>query len=336
MAQAIEEAFGYPGTADQRLAAFNTYEQTLSVEPGTKGEDPTTGDEVTLPTVTIANRVFTDSAFEPRAEYVETLETWFGAGAEAVPMRSDPSTAADAINTWVNERTEGLIQDLYSADQFNDDSRLSLVNALYMKAAWQEDLDASQTTNKAFTRLDGTDIQVPLMNAAPTAQAVAQGEGFVAADLAYAGGKHQMLVVVPDAGSFDQVRENLGPGLLADLDDAWLRTVSIVQIPRFEAESKFDLRAVMENSLGWTGIFDVEGLDGIGDRLALGSAVHATKVIVNEEGTEAAAATGIDAALTSAPMDEVVVIADRPFLYVIRDVDTGAALFVGQVLDPTL
>lgn len=335
VAAAIEQAFGFPGAGDERLAAFNAYEQALSVAPGTKVEDPETGDDVTLPTVTIANRVFTDTDFEPRAEYVQALEKWFGAGAESVPMASAPGEAANIINEWINERTEGLIQDLYSADSFDASSRLAILNALYMKATWQEELDPDATRDEPFTLLDGSQTEVPLMNASATASAVAQGDNYVAAALAYAGGQHEMLVIVPDEGAFAQIREQLGPELLEQLDEAWQAESATVRIPRFEAASELDLRDVMERTLGWSGIFGVEGMDEIAEQLEIASAIHATKVIVDEEGTEAAAVTGIGVRATSIETPALEVIADQPFLYVIRDVDTGASLFVGQVLDPT-
>ncbi|MFW2512475.1 serpin family protein [Demequina sp. SO4-13] len=336
VADALEAAFGFPGTGEERLEAFNAYEQALSIPPGTTGEEPSTGEDVTLPTVTIANRVYTDTDFAPRPEYIEDVETWFGAGAETVPMRSDGAAAADAMNAWIDDRTEGLIQNLYSAQSFNNASRLTLLNALYMKAAWRETLDPELTVDLPFTRLDGTAEDVPMMDATDTASAVATGDDYMAASLAYAGDALEMVVVVPDEGAFAGVRERMGSDLMAELDGAWSQEPFVVQIPRFEAGSKLNLGAVMEGQLGLDGIFGVVGLDGIGEELLIGSAIHATKVIVDEEGTEAAAVTGISVEDSGMPDPALEVIADRPFLYVIRDVDTGAALFVGQVLDPAL
>ncbi len=336
VADAIGDAFSFPGQGEERLEAFNAYEQALSIEPGTKVEDPSTGEKVTLPTVTIANRVYTDTDFTPKSEYVETLETWFGAGAESVPMRSDGEAAAGVMNEWIDERTEGLIQDLFDGNSFTDNSRLVLLNALYMKAAWREPLDPAMTFNHPFTRLDGSVDDVRMMHATDTAIAAAGGDDYVAASLAYAGDTLEMIVVVPDEGTFPAVRERLGTDLLAEIDQAWTYGPSLVQIPRFEAGSTLDLREVLESQMGLEGIFGVVGMDGIGEGLLIGGATHATKVIVDEEGTEAAAVTTIDVEAGSAPPEVLEVVADRPFLYVIRDVDTGAALFVGQVLDPAM
>jgi serpin B len=335
VAVAIAEAFGYPAAGEQRLGAFNAYEQRLSIAPGATSEDNLSGEPVALPTVTIANRVFTDTAFEPRAEYGELVAHWFGAGAEAVPMRTRPAAAADRINAWVDEQTRGLISDLFTADSFSDASRLMLLNALYMKASWREELLPEETSAESFTRLDGSHVAVPLMDATVTASGVAELDGFVAAALAYAGDTLEMVVMVPHTGRFEEVRERMGTELLELIDASWMRIGYTVRIPRFEAGSTIDLKEVMEDALGVEGLFDTDGLDGIGDQLQIAEAIHATKVIVDEEGTEAAAVTGIDIALTGAPLEWLDVRADRPCLYVIRDVDTGAALFVGQVLDPS-
>ncbi|MFN3865459.1 MAG: serpin family protein [Demequina sp.] len=336
VADALEAAFGFPGEGEERLAAFNAYEQALSIEPGTEAKEPSTGKDVTLPTVTIANRVYTDTSFSPRPEYTETLATWFGAGAESVPLRTDGGAAADTMNAWIDDRTEGLIQDLFHEDSFNDMSRLVLLNALYMKAAWREPLDPDMTFNHPFTPLDGRAHSVRMMHASDTASAVAEGDDYVAATLDYAGETLEMVVIVPDEGAFAEVRERLGSELMDELDGAWSEKPFVVQVPRFEAGSKLDLGGIMEDDLGLEGIFDTVGLDGIGEQLLIAKATHATKVIVDEEGTEAAAVTSIEVEAAGMPEPVFQVIAERPFLYVIRDVDTGAALFVGQVLDPAL
>ncbi|MFV0634550.1 serpin family protein [Demequina sp.] len=334
---AIEQTFALPGEGDERLAAFNAYEQRLAIAPGTKGEDAD-GHEVELPMVTIANKVFTDTAFTPSVEYVETVQRWFGADAQSIPLRTDPGAAADTMNDWISDQTNGLIKDLYDADSFSDASRLELLNALYMKAQWRDELTPEHTQDWGFTRLDGSRVEVPMMNATVTASGAMQGDGYVAGALAYAGDALEMVVIVPDEGRFAEVRDRLDPALMEEIDAGWSPSAAFtVLVPRFEAATRVDLRDVMEDTMGIEGLFDTEGLDGIAPDLVIGSAIHATKVIVDEEGTEAAAVTGIgvEAAGAMVPAESIDVVAERPFLYVIRDIDTGASLFVGQVLDPT-
>ncbi|WP_203653399.1 serpin family protein [Demequina activiva] len=335
LAVAIAAGFGLPASGRERLAAFNAYQQRLSTAPDAASADPATGEAVEPPTVVVANRVFTDAGDEPRPEYREVLATWFGAGAESVPLRTEPGAAAERMNAWVDEHTQGLVRDLFAAESFSEASRLVLLNALAMTATWRDELLPEDTEDEPFTRLDGSQVDVPLMDATATAAGVAEIDGGVAAALAYAGGQLEMVVIVPESGRFEQMRDRMGTALMEELDLSWLHSGCTVRLPRFEAASTVALRDVMADALGVEGLFDTDGLDGIGDHLQIADAIHATSVIVDEKGTEAAAVTGIGIALTGAPLEWLDVRADQPFLYVIRDVDTGAALFVGQVLDPS-
>lgn len=321
VAVALEDFFSLPSEGAARLAAFNALEQGITSE----------GDGEVL---RVANRVFTDTAFEPREEYRESLATFFGAGAEPVPMATDGEAAAKRINAWISDRTEGLIENLVTPAMFNPLSRAMLANTVYMNADWDVEFDANDTRPQAFTLLDGSTVQTDMMWQSEASGEVVTGDGWVAATKPYLGGDREMLIVLPDAGTFTAVEDDLAT-VLAEIDRGLEPSDYLLALPRFTAESETDLREVMEGRLGVTGLFDVVGLDGIGDDLLISSAAHGVKVIVDEEGTEAAAATvvGIDAA--SAPMPGFELIADRPFLYVIRDTNTDAILFVGRVVDPS-
>jgi len=322
VAVALEDFFGFPAEGEARLHAFNALEQTISSE----------GDgEV----VRIANRIFTDSAFEPRDDYRTALATYFGAGAEAVPMATNGEAAAKRINDWISDRTEGLIEDLVKPEMFNDLSRAMLANTVYMNADWEQPFTAEATSPHPFTLLDGSTVQPDMMWQHGAVGEVVTGDGWVAATKPYIGGDREMLIVLPDAGTFTAVEDDLA-AVLAQIDDGLTPAEYILALPKFTAESSTDLREVMEGRLGVTGLFDVVGLDGIGPELSISSAAHGVKVIVDEEGTEAAAATVVGMAGTSAPAEpEFQLIADRPFIYVIRDTATDAILFVGRVLDPS-
>jgi serpin B len=173
------------------------------------------------------------------------------------------------------------------------------------------------------------------MHAGPVHGTAAIGDGWVAGTKAYLGGDSEMLILVPDSGRFTEIEDDL-PEVLADVDAALAQTDYALTLPTFTAASLTDLREVMERRLGVEGLFGVVGFDGIGETLYLDSAAHGVKVIVDEAGTEAAAASVLGIAAGSAPSEpEITVAADKPFIYVIRDVDTGAITFVGRVLDPS-
>ncbi|WP_291379352.1 serpin family protein [Demequina sp.] len=330
---ALEEAFSWPVEGQDLLSAFNALDQRASSEPD---DYPAPGeDEPDHAAVRIANRMFLDGGFEPKQEYRDQLATYFGAGAQVTPMSTKPDEAADAINGWVDKRTEGLIPKLVTPEIFDDQSRLALVNALYMKAEWADQFEESATSDEPFTLADGSTVDVPMMHSGVRYGTVYEGEDFVSVVLPYAYDELEMVVVVPEDGAFEDVRAGLGQDTLDQIDSAPTGTGYTLAMPRFTAESSTDLRAVMEGELGIADLFGVVGLDGIAPDMYVSAAVHATKVIVDEAGTEAAAATAIVAGTTSMPAPpEVEIRADQPFLYVIRDTDTGAVLFVGQVLDP--
>lgn len=319
--RAIAGFFGFPTSGESRLEAFNSL--GLSLESEQEGK-----------ALTIANRLFTDSAFTPREDYRMTLAKYFGAGAEPVPMATDPDAAANRINDWISDRTNGLITDLVLPNAFSEQSRVMLANTVYMKADWDQPFEAESTADGDFTLLDGSTVTIPLMHQSDAFGDVAQGDGWVAATKPYLEGDTEMLIIVPDQGRFTEVEDDL-PKVLTDIDSSLQGAGYLLVLPSFTATSSTDLREVMEERLGVSGLFGEVGLDGIGDDLFISSAAHGVKVIVDEKGTEAAAATvvGMDAA--SAPLDpQIEVVADHPFLYVIRDVRTGAIEFVGRVLNP--
>ena len=339
LAGALDDLFAYPADGPERLAAFNALEQTVASAPA--GDEPPaepTANDDDAPdhaVVRVANRMFLDTSFAPREAYRTELATYFGAGAQVVPMSTDATASADAINTWVSERTEGLIPTLVTPDFFTPFTKLALVNALYLRAEWATPFAVDATADEPFTFPDGSAANVPMMHGGSTYGLVYQGDDFVSVGLPYAYDELTFTLIVPKDGRYDAVEEALGQATLDTIDASATTTLYTVAMPRFTAESTTDLRTAIETGMGVQGVFDVVGLDGIGPDLALGAAVHAVKVMVDENGTEAAAATALGVAGTSAPTDPPVEIrADRPFIYVIRDADTGAVLFVGRMLDP--
>ncbi|MGC4174841.1 serpin family protein [Demequina sp.] len=318
--RALSDFFGFPASGDERLEAFNALDLALGSDQEGK-------------ILTIANRLFTDEAFTPNEDYRVTLATYFGAGAEPIPMVKNPDAAAKRVNGWISDETTGLIKDLVKPNTFNDRSRVMLANTVYMKADWDEPFEKDATSDGDFTHLDGSTSTVPLMHQTVWGEA-AVGDGWAAGVKPYLEGDTEMLIIVPDQGRFDEVDSTL-PEVLATINAHLEGTEFALTLPKFTVESSTDLREAMETTLGVKGIYDVIGLDGIGPNLYISSASHGVKVIVDEKGTEAAAATVVGMDAGSAPMQPPIEVkADKPFIYVIRDTQTGAIEFVGRVLDP--
>jgi serpin B len=217
-------------------------------------------------------------------------------------------------------------------------TRLVLVNAIYFKGGWLYPFKPQATHEAPFTRLDGSQVNVPLMNwtKAETVR-YAQGDGYQIVELPYQGGNAVMTILLPDAGQFTTFEEKLTAQLTALLASLNPQAVK-VSLPRFRNESAFNLTQTLA-TLGMTTALsdaaDFSGMTGQRD-LFIGAVVHQAFVEVNESGTEAAAATAVIMQVAAARVDQPLEIkVDRPFIYLIRDTQTGAVLFVGRVLDPT-
>jgi serpin B len=332
-AEALNELFAYPVEGQARWSAFNSLDRRIvdTKETGSGAEM----------IVRLANRQFPDEAFEPVAGYDETIARWFGAGIEPLPIRADPAAARQRINGWVSERTEGRIPDLLPDTSPGPDTELVLVNALYYEATWYSPFEESMTSEADFTLLNGSVVRVPTMKSFWLDGPVSVTDDYEAVVVSYDDPAYQFLLVVPTLGSYDEVEAAFGDDLVETIDEQMRRAEDVpvvLHLPRFESDTNLPLRERLEQDLGVTGLFEVPGgLAGIDDDLMLGNAFHAATIEVDEEGTIATAATALEAVEGAAPdpAEPVVIRADRPFLYLIRHLPTGANLFVGRVLDPS-
>ncbi|MFU8841444.1 MAG: serpin family protein, partial [Nitriliruptoraceae bacterium] len=207
-ADALTGLFGFPVQGEDRWAAFNALEQSVTTEGGDG------------PIVRLANRQFPDVSFETVEGYDKVLGRWFGAGIELLPLQAESEASRERINGWVAERTEDLIPDLLPAGFLNDNSVMVLVNALYLEADWARPFGKYPTEDAPFTRLDGSTVTVPLMHELElTGPAVATAD-YAATELPYEGDELSMLVIVPEAGRYEEVEARLSTGLVAEIDAA--------------------------------------------------------------------------------------------------------------------
>lgn len=276
-------------------------------------------------------------------EFLDVLAKSYGAGVRTSDFASSPEDARVTINDWIASRTEDRIRGLIPPGVINPLTRMVLTNAVYFKAAWAYPFTEGATRNHPFELLDGGNVPVPMMKTEAEI-GYASGDGYQAVDLPYQGFELSMTVLLPDRGRFGEFEESLDAALVDRIiADLAYRTVDL-DLPRFEYESMLRLSETLR-SMGMTDAFDssasdFSGMDGLsclaGDDgcLYVKAALHQAFVSVDEEGTEAAAATAVVMQQESAGPPRVSVKVDRPFIFLIRDRATGTVLFLGRVTEP--
>jgi serpin B len=286
----------------------------------------------------IANSIWGQQDFAFEQAFLDTLAANYGAGLRLTDFANAPEPARQAINQWVSNQTKERIKDLIPDGAITPDTRLVLANAIYFNAKWVYPFSHEGTHDGTFNTLDGAQITVPLMNLdRPSPLAYVQGQGFQAVELPYVGEQMSMLVVVPDAGTFPTFEAAFSADQLATILAALQPQTVQLTLPKFQFESSFNLGEAL-TGLGMTDAFDpsaadFSGMDGEGD-LFIGAVIHKAFVAVDEEGTEAAAATAVIMEMAGAATSGVILIVDRPFLFFIRDMQTGTLLFAGRVVAP--
>jgi serpin B len=288
----------------------------------------------------VANAVWGLEGYPYREEYLSLLETRYGADLRTVDFVGDPEGAREEIDEWVAGRTNDRIDELFPEGAFDQYTRLVLTNAVYLLADWHHQFDESDTREEEFTTLDGSTTSVPLMRQTETFP-YAEVDGHRIVELPYVGEEVNMVVLLPAEGEFERVEAGLTAGRLGELLDGLSEAEGEVVLPRFEFEAGFGLTDLL-SEMGMEVAFDpdeanfdgIAPLEEIEGNLFVDDVVHEAYVAVDEEGTEAAAATGVEVGLDSAPALDFRMVVDRPFLFLIRDRITGALLFLGRVVDP--
>jgi serpin B len=330
MAQALH--FILP--SDRLHRAFNRLALELAGRSKVEGLKP---DQVFQ--LNVANSLWGQKGFSFEQAYLDLLAQNYAAGMLLVDYQKDAEAARREINDWVSGSTEQRIKDIIPPGALDALTRLVLANAVYFKAAWQDPFDKHFTQPDTFHLLDGGSVQVDMMSQSTRLDAM-QGDGYRAVEMPYAGGQLSMLVLLPDEGRFSDMETRVDAGMVAETVAA-LQPVEVdLTLPKFKMEWSSELSKAL-NVLGMTDAFnpsraDFSGIDGARD-LYISLILHKAFVSVDEDGTEAAAATiaAVEAmAMPGTPEEPFQFKADRPFLFLIRDNPTGTILFLGRVMNP--
>jgi len=284
----------------------------------------------------MVNQLWGQAGYKFLARFLNLLTQNYGAVLQLVDFADNPEVARSIINQWVSDQTKGRIKDLLSPGVINSLTRLVLTNAIYFKASWATPFSEQATRQKPFFLLDGSQISVSMMHQ-NTSLGYAHAENYQVVELPYLGWGFSMVVLLPAAGAFAAVESALNAASV----NAALQKVTYQEIrlamPKFELELGINLGSIL-TALGMPAAFtagaDFSGMNGTLE-LYISEVIHKAFVSVDEAGTEAAAATAVVMALKMAMEQPLEVTIDRPFIFLIRDTQTGAILFMGRVLDPT-
>lgn len=291
--------------------------------------------------LTESNDIWVRSDVTPATSYLDTLARYYGVGVHRADFESQPEQARLAINAKVATDTHGLIPELIRRDALDERVVTVLTNALYFKAPWATPFPPPGAGD--FHLLDGS-ISHPSVLSIITPLRYYAGEGFVTVALPYYGNQLSMLLVVPDAGAYEQVREQLSGEGFGDIVAGQTNELVDLTLPVFKLTSALTAQETL-GQLGLVRAFDKEKAEFPkleSERIKpvhLSAVLHQATVAIDELGTEASAATAIIASgggssVAPEPPQPKVVTVDRPFLFVIRDNETGSPLFVGQVVAP--
>ncbi|KAK4490356.1 hypothetical protein RD792_001032 [Penstemon davidsonii] len=297
------------------------------------------------PLLSFANGVWVDGSLTLKPAFKEIVENAYKAVSNHVDFQNKAVEVTQEVNTWADKETNGLIKDILPSGSVDASTRLIFANAVYFKGTWNEKFDASKTKNDEFFLLNGTSIQVPFMTSKKK-QYIREFDGFKVLGLPYKQGedkrKFSMYFYLPDAkdGLPSLIEKvNSEAGFIEHHLPHQQVEVGIFRIPKFKIDFRFEASEVLKG-LGLVLPFSGDGLtemvdSAAGKNLYVSSIFHKSFIEVNEEGTEAAAASAGVIKLRSLMVDNKFdFVADHPFLFVIREDLTGVVFFIGQVLKP--
>ncbi len=316
-AAALDKIFGFPDEGTHQAA------NAVGLSLAKASAEPTI--------LEVANRLFPDHQFSPQREFLNIATAHYGADLQPVDT-ANGAEAADTINGWVSERTRGLIPVIVDPGVVQN-QELVLVNTVYLKADWLTPFLAEFTSERPFTTSGGQTVTVPFMHdRVPIQRQYVQVEGADAVELPYVGQELAMWLIVPhEVDGLAAVEESLTSETLIGLGDAAQAGSVSITMPQWEQTLP---PADLFEWLCPLGFCPGAGFEGIAPGIFMSAALHGAKVIVDEKGTEAAAATAVAFPTSLPPEPDLTVVADRPFLWAIVHQPTGAILFVGRLVNP--
>jgi len=286
----------------------------------------------------IANSIWGQTGYPFKESFMDLLAENFGAGIHQVDFADNPEAGRKAINNWIEEATEDKIKDLIPQGAIDTLTRLVLANAIYFNGSWLYPFNKSSTADASFTLLNGEKITVEMMKLSNDSLSYAQNNQVQAVNLPYLSPDFTMTILIPNEGLFSEYESHLDAQQLEVLFTEMGRRNVHLQMPKFDILSTIDAKQPLAE-LGMADAFDIQTADFTGitqqNELYITDVLHKATITVDEEGTEAAAATAVIMGLKSVmPTEPINLVIDRPFLFFIRHLPTNSILFMGRVTQP--
>jgi serpin B len=331
---------GAAGDAERELRDVMRYQDGIHESMGEL--NGAIADETQDATVLAANAIWPDLAMELKPSYVDTVRKYYGSDVTRLDFRNNWRTGEDTINEWVYAKTKGEIKDLFARDSLapqNDrQTAIVLTNAVYFKAGWLKSFDAGKTKDAPFFG-KSAEKNVPMMSVKGNFE-YARFEDFQMIRLPYKGKTHSMAVILPNRDGFGPFEKGFSSGEYFEYRKALKSQEVTVSFPKFDLELAYSLAETF-SKMGLKSIFrpSRDNFSNMGRTkddlpLSVSQIVHKAKVKVDEDGTVAAAATGIGMVGTTSFREPTVFRADHPFIFLITDDRTDTILFMGRYIQP--
>ncbi len=284
----------------------------------------------------VANALWIKDEYKIKQDYIDTVQTHYSGTVENVDFVTDDGI--DRINQWVKDKTNDKIEKILEPDSTDELTLMVITNAVYFKGKWSSQFSPEKTTDKPFWTDKNNSVMIPMMSEPADVYNYAETDYFQALELNYLGRDISMVVLLPkDRDGIKSLEQSINKDKFDSIKNSMTRQPLTVQMPKFEFETEYDLIKPLQ-SLGLHDAFDENDANFQGitnEQVYLAQAKHKAFVNVNEEGTEAAAITGLVFEFTSGPPEPVAeFIADHPFMFIIQEKETGEILFIGRLVSP--
>jgi serpin B len=338
----VLHSFGAAGQSAEIVALIDQLEaQTMYVDkdgnllPPGATPDPANPSPAIL--LTVADQVFSQKGMALVPGYLDSLSSTYGAGAAQLDFAADPESARLTINKWASDQTKGRIPNVLQPGDIQPATRIALANAIYLKSSWMTKFDKAQTKPAPFTTASGTVVTVPTMNI-DMEYRYGAGTGYRMIGLPLeAGSSMQMLIIVPD--DMASFTSGLTNAKLTTMYNAMGGYEVTLAMPKFSVETRVDAAGLLA-AMGMPDLFSATAADLSGitteEKLYIDKVIHQANIDVDEDGVTASAVT-VAAGLGGAgePPPKVTFKIDKPFLYMVREWNSGVVLFMGRVDDPS-